>query len=104
MHTPYVPISCSFHDGLESLATTRKQTRIAFCTQAGDMQCRDAAIVDLFARKGAEYVVLSTGDVIRLDRLLVVDGAALEMGIGVITTPPLPAFRLLRATPCQHRA
>jgi Rho-binding antiterminator len=84
MHASYAPISCSFHDGLEALATTRKQASIAFRTQSGETQIRDAAIVDLFSRDGAEYVVLSTGETIRLDRLLAVDGVALDLA-----EPPL---------------
>ena len=72
MTSPYTPVSCSFHDRLEAIATTRKSVRIVFRTPTGDAQ-RNAGISDVFARNEAEYLVLSTGETVRLDQLLIVD-------------------------------
>lgn len=74
MNTDYIPVDCTFHDLLESLATTGKPSRILFVTEAGAAQSRTAAITDLFAHQGEEFLVMSTGDTVRLDRLVEIDG------------------------------
>ena len=70
----YIPINCDFHDLLESLATTRKRVQIGFHDAEGEVQHRTAIITDVFARKEAEYLSMSTGETLRLDWLLNVDG------------------------------
>ena len=74
---PYKPISCEFHDLLESLATTHKRAQIAFRNDAGEIERSDLAIADLHARDGEEFVVFDSGVSVRLDRLLEVDGEKL---------------------------
>ena len=73
----YIPISCTFHDLLEALATTQKLAQIGFRDAEGAVQHRTAAITDVFSRDGAEYLSLSTGETLRLDQLLEVDSANL---------------------------
>lgn len=75
--TPYHPISCEFHDLLEDLSTLRKRTAIGFRDEGGADQQRDAVITDVFAREGSEYVALDTGETVRLDRLVEVNGQRL---------------------------
>jgi Rho-binding antiterminator len=74
----YSPISCEFHDRLEDLATVRKLVRIRYRDRDGVLQQRDAIVADVFSRAGAEYVSLDSGDVLRLDQLVEVDGAKLS--------------------------
>jgi Rho-binding antiterminator len=69
----YRPISCDFHDVLESLATSRKQALVRFLDDEGALQHRSAVIQDVYSRDHAEYVSLSSGEVVRLDRLIAVD-------------------------------
>jgi Rho-binding antiterminator len=73
----YEPIRCDFHDVLEASASTRKPARVRFRDEGGVEQERTATIVDVYARDGAEYLALSTGETIRLDRLIQVDEARL---------------------------
>ena len=73
--SPYRPISCEFHDLLEALATTRRPSQIRFRDGDGALQQRHARIRDVFSRAGAEYVSISTGETLRLDQLVEVDGA-----------------------------
>ncbi len=75
---PYIPINCEFHDVLEALATTRKPAAIVFLDEAGAQRQITAVIADVHARDGAEFVVLATGESLRLDRLVNVDGEALS--------------------------
>lgn len=80
MSTPlskYHPISCEFHDLLEALATRRTSSRIRFLDANGNVAQRSAAITDVFARSGAEYLSLSTGEILRLDQLVAVNDARL---------------------------
>lgn len=69
----YQPISCDFHDVLESLATSRKQAVVRFLDDEGALQHRSAVIEDVYSRDHAEFVSLSSGEVVRLDKLIAVD-------------------------------
>ena len=71
----YHPINCEFHDLLEDLATLRKPAQISFRDESSLTQHRDAVITDVFARGGAEYLSLTTGETLRLDHLVEVNGA-----------------------------
>ena len=73
----YVPISCEFHDHLEDLAPVRRPARIRYLADDGTPQERDATVADVFSRGGAEYVSLGSGETVRLDRLVEVDGRKL---------------------------
>lgn len=73
----YAPIRCDFHDLLEARATARRSARIRFRDDVGIEQTRDATIVDVYARGGAEYMTLSSGETVRLDRIIQVDDARL---------------------------
>jgi len=74
----YQPISCDFHDLLEVHATRRKPTQVQYRDASGTAQTRDAVITDVYAREGADYLTLSTGETLRLDQLIEVDQARLE--------------------------
>jgi len=73
----YRPISCDFHDILEAAATARKVVHVRFLDEQGSLQHRSASIVDIFSRDGAEYLCISTGETLRLDRLIAVDHSKL---------------------------
>jgi Rho-binding antiterminator len=75
--SPYIPISCEFHDRLEDLATLHKPTRVRYFDNDGLQQQRDASITDVFARNGEEFISLSSGELVRLDHLVEVDGVSL---------------------------
>jgi len=72
---PYQPVNCEFHDVLESIATVGKPVSIAVRTLGGRRECF-AAIVDIYSKEGAEYIALSSGEIIRLDRLIAVDSVS----------------------------
>ena len=74
----YTPISCEFHDLLEELASAGKLTRIRYRGDEGFQQHCDASIADVYSKAGAEYVLLSSGERVRLDRLEEVDGEKLS--------------------------
>jgi Rho-binding antiterminator len=74
----YIPINCEFHDRLEDLATLRKPAVIHYLDENQATQQVEAVIKDVFSREGEEFIALNTGDLIRLDRLIEVDGVRLD--------------------------
>ena len=74
----YHPISCDFHDVLEATATRRRRVRIEFRSDQG-LQAREARIVDLGHGADGEYMTLDTGESVRLDRIVSVDGIFLAL-------------------------
>ena len=83
--TPYQPIDCHFHDRLLAYATLRQTVEIVYRADAATERTVDARITDVYTRRGEEYAVLSTGAIIRLDRLVRVGGYAL---------PPTPGCQI----------
>ena len=73
-HFPYSPISCELHDRLEDLATERRFASILFRDESDVEQKRNARVNDVFSASGEEFVLISTGELLRLDRLIEVDG------------------------------
>lgn len=73
----YQPINCDFYDELEARATLRRSCHIEFRDVSGQNQSIEAVIKDLYIRSKVEYMLLSTGLEIRLDRLVSVDGKPL---------------------------
>jgi Rho-binding antiterminator len=74
---PYSPVSCDFHDVLEATATLRRRAAIAFLAPAGDRMQVSDRIVDFVTRGDGEYLLLASGEAIRLDRVVSVDGVRL---------------------------
>ena len=70
----YKPIDCNFYDILEALSTRKRYIRIQYFSALHEFQTVDALIKDLYIKDKFEYMLLSNGDEIRLDRLVSVDG------------------------------
>ena len=78
MKTPYTPISCSFYDRLEAWAVRREHVEIQFRRNDSDtIQLVSGVIADVFSKDNAEYLIVSTGEKIRLDRLVAVNNIPL---------------------------
>ena len=76
----YQPISCDFHDRLEAHATTRKTALIVFRDGDGQVRSVNAVVTDVYAQNGADYLTTSTGQTLRLDQLIEVDGVKVAGG------------------------
>ncbi|MEM5429864.1 hypothetical protein [Cupriavidus oxalaticus] len=76
--TPYSPISCEFHDLLEAVATMRRPAVIRYRDDDGAARQVTATITDIFSRERAEFVSLSSGEALRLDQLVEVNGDKLS--------------------------
>jgi Rho-binding antiterminator len=78
----YIPISCSYYDELEALATLRKECEIVFTDENGKQTSIRGIIKTFFIRDKTEYMQLESGVEIRLDFLISVDGKKLPDGNG----------------------
>ena len=76
-YSAYQPINCEFHDLLEAAAVRRAPVLIQYRDDEGIAAALRSRIVDVFASGGAEYLRLASGDTVRLDQLIAVDGTAL---------------------------
>jgi Rho-binding antiterminator len=74
----YQPISCDFHDELESLAVMRRRCEIVYRDISGEPITVEDCIEDVYAKNKEEFLKLKSGLEIRLDRLIEVDGKRLE--------------------------
>ena len=74
----YKPISCEFHEVLESLAMTHKNADVEYLNTDGELRMINGVIRDVYARGGVEFLALSSGDTLRLDQLVSVNGISLS--------------------------
>ena len=65
----YRPIDCGVHDRIESWALRRTRVTLRFTDAEGGEREQAGRIVDVFARDGAEFLVMDAGTEVRLDRL-----------------------------------
>ena len=79
MRSDYVPIACAMHDRLESWAVRRVPVEVVWIDD-GTTRRQTAVVADVRARDGADWVVLSTGETLRADRLVTVGGVEVEPG------------------------
>jgi Rho-binding antiterminator len=79
----YQPIDCNFYDILEANAVLRKQVAIVFLNEVEEKQTIQAIIKDLYIKNKAEYMKLTNGQEIRLDKLIMVDGNELNGSCGI---------------------
>ena len=70
----YQPIDCNYYDLLEALATKRQYIRIHYFSEYHEFCTSDAIIKNLYIKEGYEYMLLSDGTEVRLDRLISTDG------------------------------
>lgn len=70
----YCPIDCDFYDQPEALATLRQSCHLIYRNAAGETIEVHDRIVDLYAANKAEFLKLNHDVVIRLDRLVSVNG------------------------------
>ncbi len=71
--TDYIPIACGFHDRLEHWAVRSETVEIVWLEGAAERTTL-ASIADVFAKDGADWLKLGSGEVIRADHLVSVGG------------------------------
>ena len=69
----YRLINCEFHDRLEAWSTLRQPCQIVYQNAVGELVTVGDRIVDVYAANREEFLKLSDGTVIRLDKLISVN-------------------------------
>lgn len=66
----YHPVASSFYDILQEAATRRTYSKIQYYTEIREFLTVSAIIKDIYTKNGEEFLLLSTGENIRLDRIV----------------------------------
>ncbi len=74
----YRPINCSFYDLLLALATQRKSINLVYLQDKVPQNVSGSIIKDVYTKEGAEFMELSSGEVIRLDRIVKINDQLLS--------------------------
>lgn len=74
----YHPISCDFHDELQLIALRKMVVPIVCQKPDGGETTIESKIADLYTREKEEFLLLPSGEEIRLDRLVSVNGIELK--------------------------
>jgi len=70
----YIPISCSYYDELEAISTLKEMVVIEYFNDDNKPTTVAGRIVNLYTKQKQEFVELSNGNIIRLDKLIAVNG------------------------------
>lgn len=70
----YSPINCDYYDVLTEKAIMKSYCQIQYFTELHEFVTVNAVIKDIFTKSGEEFMLLATGEVIRLDRLVSING------------------------------
>ncbi|MFD2247489.1 hypothetical protein [Pontibacter ruber] len=70
MSQTYKPIDPAFRDELQVLAAKRAAARIQFYSDIHEFLSLHATLKEMVSKEDGEYLVLTTGEEIRLDRIV----------------------------------
>ena len=70
----YKPINCDYYDVLTEKATMKSYCKIQYFSELHEFITTNAVIKDIFTKNGEEFILLATGELIRLDRLVSING------------------------------
>jgi Rho-binding antiterminator len=76
MSTKYQPINCDFHELLLAKATLKEVCEIKYILK-DEKLILNSIIVDVFTKKGEEFMVLKSGETIRLDHIISVNDSVI---------------------------
>lgn len=77
MEKKYVPISCDFYDEIELLALRGSMCTVIFKNKNDESQTIESVIKNVFTKNKEEFLEMKNGDLIRLDRLISINGIPL---------------------------
>jgi Rho-binding antiterminator len=66
----YKPLDTTYYQEIKSFVKQRKSVRIQYFTDINEFITKVAIIKNLFEKEGAQYMELSAGDEIRLDKIV----------------------------------
>lgn len=69
LHAEYKPVPCDFSDEVEAASTKRLSVEIAYWGNQNQASIVRGKIKDVFTEHGEDFLRMSGGDVIRLDKI-----------------------------------
>jgi Rho-binding antiterminator len=73
MESDYKPVANHFRQAIEGLIVARKKVTLNYITDLRELLTATGLGREVVSRDGADYLTLSTGEEIRLDRIVRVD-------------------------------
>ena len=70
MESDYKPVANQFRQDVEALVAERKKVTLNYTTELRELLTTTGLVRELTNRDGADYLVLNTGEEIRLDRIV----------------------------------
>ncbi len=70
LNSDYVPVSCDLSDELELLSMRKQKVELKVNVDSGSVDYKLGLIQDLFTKDHADFLKLSDGSVIRLDKIM----------------------------------
>ena len=74
MNKKYIPINCDFYDEIELRALRGSVCMVVFRTEDGKEKTIEGVIKNVFAKNKEEFMEMKSGELIRLDQLISIDG------------------------------
>ncbi len=74
MEKEYLPIDCNFYDVILEKATQKVYCKIQYFTDIHEFMTVNAIVKDVFTQSGEEFMLLATGENVRLDKLVSING------------------------------
>lgn len=74
--TNYQPIDCNFYDNFEAAIVRRRTVALSYLSAEGEEITASSRLRDLKTHRNEEFVQLASGEWLRLDRIVAVDGVA----------------------------
>jgi len=79
----YRPINCGFHEWLLHFATKAQAVEMELVSEQGEIITRTGVIKDVFTKEGAEFVLLDSDEIFRLDYIRKLEGMEAPGACGV---------------------
>ena len=70
----YIPIDCNFYDRIEAAIVLGKTVRLEYRDDSGEAVVAETRLQDTLAKDGEEFLILPSGEQVRMDRILSLDG------------------------------
>lgn len=76
MPTPeqYIPIDCNFYDRIEAAIVQRRTVLLEYLGAKGHLLSTETRLKDTQTKNGEEFLILPSGERIRMDRIISLDG------------------------------
>ena len=71
----YIPIDCGFYDRIEAAIVQRKTVRLEYLDTDGKNVQAETMLNNTQTAAGEEFLLLPSGEKIRMDRIVSLDGA-----------------------------